>query len=95
MCSSIKSEKIKALNGVHYKPVTEADVLKMLVNPTSKLYKHMRKVFSHESMICKVELFIQYSGSFNNTYLPRIIRSEFPTDNINNNVEHDQDGMGA
>jgi hypothetical protein len=95
MCSSIKSEKIKALNGVHYKPVTEADVLKMLVNPTSKLYKHMRKVFSHEAMICKVELFIQYSGSFNNTYLPRIIRSEFPTDNINNNVEHDQDGMGA
>lgn len=95
MCSSIKSEKIKALNGVHYKPVTEADVLKMLVNPTSKLYKHMRKVFSHEAMIKKVELFIEFSGSFNNTYLPRIVRAEFPTDNINNNVEHDQDGMGA
>jgi hypothetical protein len=95
MCSSIKSEKIKALNGVHYKPVTEAEVLKMLVNPSSKLYKHMRKVFSYEAMIRKVESFIQYSGSFNNTYLPRIIRSEFPTDNINNNVEHDQDGMGA
>lgn len=95
MCSSIKSERIKALDGVHYKQVSEADVLKMLINPNSKLYKHMRKVFSHEMMIKKVEKFIHYAGEFNNTYLPRIIRSEFPTDNINNNVEHDQDGMGA
>lgn len=95
MCSSIKSERIKALDGVHYKQVSEADVLKMLINPSSKLYKHMRKVFSHEMMIKKVEKFIHYAGEFNNTYLPRIVRSEFPADNINNNVEHDQDGMGA
>jgi len=95
MCSSIKSEKIKALNGVHYKPVTEADVLKMLVNPSSKLYKHLRKVFSHEDMIRKVELFIQFSGSFNNTYLPRIIRSEFPESNTTNSLDADQEGMGA
>jgi hypothetical protein len=95
MCSSIKSEKIKALNGVHYKPVTEADVLKMLVNPSSKLYKHLRKVFSHEDMIKKVELFIQFSGSFNNTYLPRIIRSEFPESNTTNSLDSDQEGMGA
>jgi hypothetical protein len=52
---------------------SELDVLKMMLNTRSRLYKHLSKVYTPEKMIDKVSMFIKYSNIYNGTML------EFPT----------------
>ena len=83
MCSSIKEVKIKGFKS-YWKGASEIEVLQMMMNPKSKLYKHLRLVYTQEQLIKKVELFIYYSQSYNDKQLPELIKSEIKTDNITN-----------
>jgi len=83
MCSSIKEVKIKGFES-YYKGSSEIEILQMMMNPKSKLYKHLRLVYSQEKLIDKVELFIKYSQSFNDKQLPKLIRSQVKVDTIEN-----------
>jgi len=51
---------------------SELDVLKMMLNTRSRLYKHLSKVYTPEKMIDNVSMFIKYSNIYNGTML------EFP-----------------
>lgn len=51
---------------------SEMQVLRMLVNSKSKLHIHLRKVFSVDKMIEKIERFVKYSDDFNNVKLPQV-----------------------
>jgi hypothetical protein len=50
---------------------SEMQVLRMLVNQKSKLHIHLRKVYSVDKMIEKIEKFVKYSEEFNNVKLPQ------------------------
>lgn len=64
---------------------SEVDVLRMLVDSRSKLYKHMRKVYSQDQMVRKVEQYITHAKRWNNKNLP--------TPKINPNKDTIQDGL--
>ena len=68
---------------------SELDVLKMLVNQNSKLYKHMRKIFSQDELLEKAKLFIYYSERFNDKKLPPIDPKKLKKggDNITDSTE--------
>jgi hypothetical protein len=51
---------------------SEMQVLRMLANTKSKLYIHLRQVYSLDQMIQKIEKFIKYSDQFNNKKLPNV-----------------------
>lgn len=51
---------------------SEMQVLRMLVNQKSKLHMHLRKVYSIDKMIEKIEKFVKYSEEFNNVKLPHV-----------------------
>jgi hypothetical protein len=51
---------------------SEMQVLRMLLNSKSKLHIHLRKIFSVDKMIEKIELFVKYSEEFNNVKLPKV-----------------------
>lgn len=64
---------------------SELDVLNMMVTPSSKLYKHLRKVFTQESMIDKVRLFVKYAELYCNKRIP--MPNKTPKDNLPNTDE--------
>ena len=68
---------------------SELDVLKMLVNQNSKMYKHMRKIYSQDELLEKTKLFIYYSERFNDKKLPPIDPKKFKKgdDNITDSTE--------
>lgn len=77
----------------------EMTVLKMMVNTKSKLYKHLRKVFTQEKIIDKVSLFLTYSGDLNNkkitpskSFLKKFDELKKKKDNINPSGSTDQLG---
>lgn len=71
---------------------SESDVLRMLIDHRSKLYKHLRKVYSQETLIDKTELFINHVREWNNKKLPAINREQLKKDNIiDNNSENQAD----
>jgi hypothetical protein len=61
---------------------SEFDVLKMMVNPNSKLYKHLRKIFPQDRMMEKVRLFVKYADLYGNKKLP--MPKQGPKDNLSN-----------
>lgn len=61
---------------------SEIDVLRMLVDSRSKLYKHLRLVYTQDKLIDKVELFIRYCDEFNNKKLPKLDVSKIKQDNL-------------
>jgi hypothetical protein len=68
---------------------SELDVLKMLVNQNSKLYKHMRKIYSQDELLDKTKQFIYYSERFNDKKLPPIDPKKLKRgdDNITDSTE--------
>ena len=77
----------------------EMTVLKMMVNTKSKLYKHLRKVFTQEKIIEKVSLFLTYSGDLNNkkitpskSFLKKFDELKKKKDDINPSGSTDQLG---
>lgn len=61
---------------------SESDVLRLLLNQNSKLYKHLRKIFPQEKLVDKIEKFIYYSNTYNNKKLPPMNRDNIKKDNI-------------
>lgn len=51
---------------------SESDVLKMLINSNSKLHKHLRKIYDHESLIVRIERFIDHCKFYNNKKLNKV-----------------------
>jgi len=51
---------------------SEGDVLKMLVNSNSRLHKHLRKIYTHDALIERIERFIDHSSAYNNKKLPKV-----------------------
>ena len=62
--------------------VSELDVLRMLLNHKSDLYIHLRKVYSQDKLISKIEGFVKMCSDFNNKKLPEIVRANIKNDNI-------------
>ena len=90
ICSSIKEENVKGIEGTIYKGASEIDVLKMLVNPTSELHQHLRKIYSHDRLLNKINRFVTFAGDFNSITLPRIDGSQ-----INNSAQDSTEELGA
>jgi hypothetical protein len=61
---------------------SESDVLRLLLNQNSKLYKHLRKIFPQDKLVDKIEKFIYYSNTYNNKKLPPMNRDNIKKDNI-------------
>lgn len=72
---------------------SELDVLKMLVNQNSKLYKHMRKIYSQDELLEKAKQFIYYSERFNDKKLPPIDPKKFKKGE--DNITDSTDDLGA
>jgi hypothetical protein len=68
---------------------SELDVLKMLVNQNSKLYKHLRKIYSQDVLLERTKQFIMYTERFNDKKLPPIDPKKFKKgeDNITDSTE--------
>ena len=61
---------------------SEVEVLRMMLTHSSKLYKHLRKVYTQEQLVDKTELFIKLAEDFNNKVLPPIIRKDIKKDKL-------------
>lgn len=90
LCDSIKLVPANKTTSAYYKGKSEVEVLKMLLNPASKLYKHLRVVYSQAQLERKADLFVGYSESYNDKIMPRIIKGNRPNDNLDASNE-----MGA
>jgi len=90
ICSSIKEESVKGIEGTAYIGATEIDVLKMLVNPTSELHQHLRKIYSHDKLLAKINRFVHFADNFNSVSLPRI-----DADQITNHTADATEELGA
>jgi hypothetical protein len=66
---------------------SESDVLRLLLNQNSKLYKHLRKIFPQEKLVDKIEKFIYYSNTYNNKKLPPMNRDNIKKDNIDGTTD--------
>jgi len=69
---------------------SEVDVLRMLCNQKSKLYMHLRKVYTQEEIIKKIGMFVTFSKDFNHKKLSFVDLTDVPTDGI-----QDVDSLGA
>jgi hypothetical protein len=71
---------------------SEVDVLKMIVNQRSKLYKHLRLIYTQSQLLTKVNKFIQYSKMYNNKVLDNIDVSKIKSDGLSNSINNDEVG---
>jgi hypothetical protein len=71
---------------------SEVDVLKMIVNQRSKLYKHLRLIYTQSQLLTKVEKFIQYSKMYNNKVLDNVDVSKIKSDGLSNSINNDEVG---
>lgn len=69
---------------------SETDVLKMLCNQKSKLYLHLRKVYTQGEIINKIGMFVTFSRNFNHKKLSFVDLTDVPTDGL-----QDSDSLGA
>jgi hypothetical protein len=71
---------------------SEVDVLKMIVNQRSKLYKHLRLIYTQSQLLTKVEKFIKYSKLYNNKVLNSVDVSKIKSDGLSNSINNDEVG---
>lgn len=71
---------------------SEVDVLKMIVNQRSKLYKHLRLIYTQSQVLTKVEKFIKYSKMYNNKVLDNVDVSKIKSDGLSNSINNDEVG---
>lgn len=51
---------------------SEIDVVKMIANPKCKLHIHMRKIFTIDTMVKKIEMFVKYSKMYNDKNIEKM-----------------------
>ena len=71
---------------------SEVDVLKMIVNQRSKLYKHLRIIYTQSQVLTKIEKFIKYSKLYNNKVLDNVDVSKIKSDGLSNSINNDEVG---
>jgi hypothetical protein len=69
---------------------SETDVLKMLCNQKSNLYKHLRKVYTQAEIINKIGMFVTFSRNFNHKKLSFVDLTDMPVDGL-----QDSNSLGA
>ena len=72
---------------------SEIDVLKMIVNQKSKLYKHLRVIYTQSEVLSKIEKFIMYSKMYNNKVIDPICTKNIKCDGMNDSIN--QNELGA
>ena len=72
---------------------SEIDVLKMIVNQKSKLYKHLRVIYTQSEVLSKIEKFIMYSKIYNNKVIDPICTKNIKCDGMNDSIN--QNELGA
>lgn len=72
---------------------SEIDVLKMIVNQKSKLYKHLRVIYTQSEVLSKIEKFIMYSKMYNNKVIDPICTKNIKCDGLNDSIN--QNELGA
>ena len=72
---------------------SEIDVLKMIVNQKSKLYKHLRVIYTQSEVLSKIEKFIMYSKIYNNKVIDPICTKNIKCDGLNDSIN--QNELGA
>lgn len=72
---------------------SEIDVLKMIVNQKSKLYKHLRIIYTQSEVLSKIEKFIMYSKMYNNKVIDPICTKNIKCDGLNDSIN--QNELGA
>lgn len=72
---------------------SEIDVLKMIVNQKSKLYKHLRVIYTQSEVLSKIEKFIHYSKMYNNKVIDPICTKNIKCDGLNDSIN--QNELGA
>lgn len=72
---------------------SEIDVLKMIVNQKSKLYKHLRVIYTQSEVLSKIEKFIHYSKMYNNKVIDPICTKNIKPDGLNDSIN--QNELGA
>lgn len=72
---------------------SEIDVLKMIVNQKSKLYKHLRIIYTQSEVLSKIEKFIMYSKMYNNKVIDPICTKNIKCDGMNDSIN--QNELGA
>ena len=65
---------------------SEIDVLKMIVNQKSKLYKHLRIIYTQSEVLSKIEKFIMYSKMYNNKVIDPICTKNIKCDGLNDSI---------
>ena len=65
---------------------SETDVLKMLCNQKSKLYLHLRKVYTQAEIINKIGIFVTFSRNFNHKKLSFVDLTDVPTDGLQDSL---------
>ncbi len=65
---------------------SEVDVLKMIVNQKSKLYKHLRVIYTQSEVLSKIEKFIMYSKIYNNKVIDPICIKNIKCDGMNDSI---------
>lgn len=65
---------------------SEVDVLKMIVNQKSKLYKHLRVIYTQSEVLSKIEKFIMYSKIYNNKVIDPICTKNIKCDGMNDSI---------
>ena len=65
---------------------SEIDVLKMIVNQRSKLYKHLRVIYTQSDVLSKIEKFIFYSRLYNNKVIDPICTKNIKCDGMNDSI---------
>jgi hypothetical protein len=65
---------------------SEIDVLKMIVNQRSKLYKHLRVIYTQSEVLSKIEKFIFYSRMYNNKVIEPICIKNIKCDGMNDSI---------
>ena len=71
---------------------SEVDVLKMIVSQRSKLYKHLRLIYTQSQLLTKIEKFITYSKLYNNKVLDNVDVSKIKNDGLSNSINNDEVG---
>lgn len=72
---------------------SEIDVLKMIVNQKSKLYKHLRVIYTQSEVLSKIEKFIHYSKMYNNKVIDPICTKNIKPDGMSDSIN--QNELGA
>lgn len=74
---------------------SEIDILRMMTNDKSDLYKHLKKIYSDDTIVTKVGLFIKYSREYNLRTMPNLDLDKLREKNKKKNKKKGDDNLSS